>query len=387
MKPYVYAIIAVVLIVGGILASDLIPFKYKGSNEPLEKLQVLVDNGKVEQARSLALSLVKENPDNAQVYNFLGNIELLRNELKKAEEYYLNAVAIEPENADFYSNLGVLYSNDSQPQKAFEHFLLATEYAPNHAIALYNLGNLALASGQVEQAKIYFIKTITADALHSGAHYKLAAYYRSNNDDENALRAYQSAIQANPDNVDARIDLGNMLQQAGDLQSAQEQLSAAKKVSPNSPRLLYALATLFTEQENFALAIEQYQTAIELQDDIPSYYVDLAYAIVYLGQEGASQQAESWLQKAIALSPNDGRTNYLTAVFYDKHGFPEMAIPYYEKAVLSQYKALSAMLYAAESYLKTGDKAKADLLLEQLLNIPDISDNLRIKAQQLLESS
>ena len=90
-------------------------------------------------------------PDDAAVYNQLGNIYGTEKKMPEAEEALNKAAQLNPQMAPkAYFNMGANLVNGGQPEKAAEFFKKATDADPSYADAWYQYGSLLMMQGKVD---------------------------------------------------------------------------------------------------------------------------------------------------------------------------------------------------------------------------------------------
>lgn len=83
---------------------------------------------------------IKENPENADLYNIKGNEYLMNGEFQKAIEEFDKAIRINPNYAEPYNGKGVAYRNLGEYNKAIENYTKAIELYPSFFEAYNNRG-------------------------------------------------------------------------------------------------------------------------------------------------------------------------------------------------------------------------------------------------------
>jgi hypothetical protein len=96
--------------------------------------------------------LAAERPNDASVFNDLGNLWLLVPRLDEAEAAYRKAVELDPEKASAHYNLGLLLQQRGELREAMKHYRRAVEIEPEHAWAHYQIGTLQERGGQESRA-------------------------------------------------------------------------------------------------------------------------------------------------------------------------------------------------------------------------------------------
>ncbi len=151
------------------------------------------------------------DPDNAEAYLRLGNVQRARGDAPGAIASFQEAIERDG-GAQAYNNLGVVYQEQGQLDRAADLFARAAALEPDGDY-FSNLGSVRLAQGREGEAK----------------------------------RHYERAIAANPDSAEAHHNLGVLLQGQGQLALAAEHFEHAVRLRPRDPRVRRALLELRAE--------------------------------------------------------------------------------------------------------------------------------------------
>lgn len=96
--------------------------------------------------------LAAERPNDAAVYNDLGNLLLLVPRPEEAEAAYRKALELDPNKASAHYNLGLLLQQRGEEREAMKHYEQTVKLEPRHAWAHYQMGTLHERGGQESRA-------------------------------------------------------------------------------------------------------------------------------------------------------------------------------------------------------------------------------------------
>ena len=96
--------------------------------------------------------LTAERPNDAAVYNDLGNLLLLVPRPEEAETAYRKALELDPNKASAHYNLGLLLQQRGEEREAMKHYEQTVKLEPRHAWAHYQMGTLHERGGQESRA-------------------------------------------------------------------------------------------------------------------------------------------------------------------------------------------------------------------------------------------
>jgi len=152
------------------------------NDENIKRLETIFNEGKIEEAKELAIELLKENENDARLYYVIGNAFLLQNDLEKAKENLTKSLSLNQNFTGVLILLGGLFYREGDFKKAAGYFARAAKLDPNNDKIFYNLGT---------------------------AHQAMEDY-------ENALNFYQKAMQINPKDVKSYYNSSLILLRKGD---------------------------------------------------------------------------------------------------------------------------------------------------------------------------
>jgi len=107
--------------------------------------------------------LVTERPDDAAVYNDLGNLLLLVPRPKEAEVAYRKAIELDPEKVSALYNLGLLLQKRGELREAMKLYQQAVKVEPRHAWAHYQMGAIYERWGQESRAIDSYAQSFALD--------------------------------------------------------------------------------------------------------------------------------------------------------------------------------------------------------------------------------
>jgi hypothetical protein len=107
--------------------------------------------------------LAEEQPDDAAVFNDLGNLLVLVPEPAEAEEAYRTAIALDPDKTTALYNLGLLLQQRGELREAMKHLRRVVELEPGHAWAHYQIGTIQERWGQDSRAVDSYARAFAVD--------------------------------------------------------------------------------------------------------------------------------------------------------------------------------------------------------------------------------
>jgi len=118
--------------------------------------------------------------------------------LQAALEKQQRLAAARPQDAAVFNDLGNLLVMAGQPSEAEAAYRHAVEIDPHRLSALYNLGLLQLQAGKSGEARQLFEKVLEIEPRHAWAHYQIGALQERKGDKSRAVREYAQAFRLDP---------------------------------------------------------------------------------------------------------------------------------------------------------------------------------------------
>lgn len=109
---------------------------------------ILVQKGKVEEAKAAVQEARKANPEDTSLILTEADLYLKMNDFETYSKLAKEALANDPNNADLVFNLGVISANAKNLEEAEKHYKKAIEINPNYFNAYINLAELRLRADE-----------------------------------------------------------------------------------------------------------------------------------------------------------------------------------------------------------------------------------------------
>jgi tetratricopeptide (TPR) repeat protein len=244
--------------------------------EALERAQRMLSNGRVKQAHALlsnivrmrprhadarnllsvvlhrmgqrdeALKSVREairlNPNNANYYCNLGEMERQARNLAAATEALNKAIAMAPDNVQAHNNMGIVHYDRRQFAKAVECYRKVVSLRPNHAEAYNNLGNALRAMGKANEAIVEYENAIERRENYAEAYNNMGVMLREMQKFDEAEMAFRRAVGCRPNYIEATNNLASLLLFHKRYDDALRLLGDLLKAHPKEPQTLVNVA-------------------------------------------------------------------------------------------------------------------------------------------------
>jgi TolB-like protein/DNA-binding winged helix-turn-helix (wHTH) protein/Tfp pilus assembly protein PilF len=216
--------------------------------------------------------------------------------MPKARAAAKKALEIEPELGEGHASLGlVLWLFDFDRDDAEAEFRRAFALSPGYASAHQWYAEMLAEQGRMSEARSEMAHAQTLDplSLAIATDIGLLAYYER--DYESAIRQYRSTLEMDPNFGQAYLALGLAYLRAGRLNEAVEVFEGANRLAQDIPPVLAALGYAYAVagKRDEALAELDRLRGISTQRFVPSYYI----AGIYLGL-GDHDHAFEWFDRA-----------------------------------------------------------------------------------------
>jgi len=206
---------------------------------------VLLEAGELESAGAhldRAIELLGRQEDAAYAHYLRAKVCTAQSEVRKAAAHLEQAVALRPDFPEAWSDLGQARKTLLDNAGALAAFERAVALAPDDAVAQLRLGSEYLSQGQAHQAVAHLEQAARLDANDQGTLYQLQRALRADGQEEQAAAIKQklAKLLRNKDESDQNavtgIELNNQgadLEKAGDLRGALQKYRAAIQLLPD----------------------------------------------------------------------------------------------------------------------------------------------------------
>ena len=249
------------------------------SQEQLNNLLEYYQNGRLDEAKKLAVSITNEFPKHQFGWKVLGAV--LGATGRKSEAVHANqtAVTLSPQDAEAHNNLGNTLQELGKLEEADASCRQAIVLKPDFAEAHYNLGITLKELGRLDEALVSYTQAIALKPNFAEAHSNLGTALKQLGRLDEALESYTQAIALKPDYAEAHSNLGTTLKQLGRLDEALESYTQAIALKPDFAEAHSNLGTTLEELGRLDEALESYTQAIALKPDYAEALVNLSIAI------------------------------------------------------------------------------------------------------------
>lgn len=211
------------------------------STDKIKQAFDLHKQGRLTEARDIYKEILKDEPDNAQVWNLLGVLYNKVGEYNDAEDCIKKALSIEPR---FYylENLARVYLDREDYIVAIRLYEDLVQHSPTYE----NYFNLAMAckgAHEWERAKFAYYKSLEINPNGYESYFNLAYLALNDNNPQEAIRCYKKALEINPEDWESLYFLSLAQMQVKDYENGlkafearlcrQSAILSEEKIYPN----------------------------------------------------------------------------------------------------------------------------------------------------------
>lgn len=205
--------------------------------QKIRMAQSYLNAGRINDALALLEETIEQEPDNAYLRNFRGQVLLFAGRYDEAVEALLGALRLDPHLSDARNNLGVVYDAMGNKNEAEQQYrlALADPAYPTPEKVYLNLGILYSSQGRDSEAIDELRRAVEIDTKFYQAHFELASALERVGELDEAVREYKVAEPGYRDDGRYFYRLGLTYFRLGLKEEAKESLSRAVALAPGSP--------------------------------------------------------------------------------------------------------------------------------------------------------
>ena len=253
-------------------------------NKPLitqniKKNYQLLDNRQYGLAEQNAFNLLKQDPNNHEIYNLIGDIHYKQNNFDKSLWYYFSSLDrnFDPKALNRLGTNIFLLNNNSVAEKVLTNLLA---HDPKYTAGYLSLGLVYEQSKNLEKAIECYKAAIKLDPNEIKAYLSLATLYKQDLKFEDAIKVYQQGLINNPSNHFILSNLGNLFYLQHKYEDAIVCHQRAIKVKPDSHIVHFNFANTLLNAGKYSEAIEMYKKTIELNPNFNRSKINLGSTLL-----------------------------------------------------------------------------------------------------------
>lgn len=337
--------------------------KQSGSSAALQQVEVLIQQGHLDEAKSKTLDVLKENPSSVEGYNLLGIIAGNQQDYSNAVAAFQKALQLAPRSVKTHNNLGNVYVAQKQLDLAEKEFRTALRMDVADRDANYNLGVLLMVKGAPTEAISHFERIRPPNVA---TRFNLIRAYFQTKRTAEALRLATELSAQGKDDVQVHFSLGVMLASEKQYKLAQLELEKADSLQPETFEILYNLGQDLLRGGEYSKAETMLSRALKLKPESPETMYLLAQTLT---DESRPLDALDLLLKAHKIAPENPDVIFLMAQVSMSQNYFEDAIPLLESGLQVAPRRSDLRAALGESYFMAGKIDKAIDEFKKLLEV------------------
>jgi tetratricopeptide (TPR) repeat protein len=337
--------------------------------------------GNFSAARDELRQALKEAPQNAVLWGYLGLADAKMNEMDSAINDFQKSLSLAPKNAETHFNLGLLYKRKGETNKALEMYRQGLALDANDPGANQIYASLLMVSERYQEAiaplqRLAKMKglgpsvqiVLTECYLKSGMrdlgvkevqdflessnapatdHFNLVKVLLENHEEDLAQKVLRHAVLVAPDSAETHAKLGVFFANKNQLEDAAQEMTRAVRLTPDSAEYSMELAAVLLLCQRYSSALDFLTSVKERFRKLPDYQYKVALA--YYGLN-LYPEAITKLDELAREHPEMDLVQYFLGNSYLAEGELSKPEPYYNRAIELNptnplyYKSLGTLL-------------------------------------------
>jgi tetratricopeptide (TPR) repeat protein len=330
---------------------------------PFADAEVLVREGKFEDAKTRIREELQQNPGSAQGYALLGLVYTAEKNYAEALSALQQGLKLNPKSTGIRNDLGNLYVAQGNMDLAEKEFREVVRLNPTDSDGNYNLGLVLLAKKQ-PTAAIVCLQRIRPQTIASQV--TLTRAFLEAGRTAEGLKTAKDLSAQNKDNVQVHFTLGVLLAAEKQMRAAQRELEQANVLQPQTFEILFNLGEVYLRESELAEAELILNRALKLKPDSPESLYLLAQ--VYTEQQ-KPVDALDLLVRGHKLAPENTDIIYSLARVSMSQNYYEDSIPLLESGLKLAPQRPDLRAALGESYFMAGRVEKAIEEFKQLIDL------------------
>ena len=295
----------------------------------LDLIISLFSNGKVQEVLNQIDPLIKDNPNDAVLFNIRGACYAKIGEPIMAIKQYDQAIGIDPNYSEAYNNRAITLQELGEHEKALENFFKAFSLKPEKIEIINEVIAILQDINNPKTTIDYYLKILESSPEIFVVNFNLGIAYQELNLKDDAINSYKKTLELESEFADAYLNLGLIFENSGEHNEALINFERAIEIEPENPNFLNNLAITLKGLGQIDESIKNFEKAIEIDPDYVATYFNLGVALRELNQ---TERAIFNFKKAIELNSNSGESYYHLGCLYFENKKHNRAISHFDKA-------------------------------------------------------
>jgi tetratricopeptide (TPR) repeat protein len=341
-----------------IRAADALPDNREAQ---IKATNVLLMNGRFDDAKARAESLLKKDPNDIDAMLLRANAMASLRDPAGAVAEIEEALKLDPASSAALVTMGSVRLRSGEAQQAEAAYRQAIAVAPADVNARVALANFFMATGRSAEAEATLKEVLAKEPKHLLANRLLGTLYVSSNRVAEAEQPLKVMAEAS-NTPAARFQLADYYINAGRTNDAVALLSALAKEPASAAEAELRWATLDYSQKRTA---EAHMRLDALLTRTPNYSAALVLKSHWLANENKLDEALARAKEAVAAEPQSAAAHFALAVAHDRRREIAEATKSYQEVLRLNPRAAVAQVLLSRLNLIKGDTASAQRFAEE----------------------
>ena len=204
--------------------------------------------------------------------------------------YYGQVLQVDSHYAEAHYKLAQSQMKMGSFASAFSEFARTVELDPQNWAAQLELAKLSLRGGKAQDAKDRALVILQGNSQNADAQIVLSSADAALGDSKKALREAQEATLMAPDQPIVFLNLGALQARTGDATGAEATLKKAKALDSTGVTAMMTLGSFYEQQRRWTQAVEEFQAAITRAPSNPMPRAALASVYMNQGQDALAEK-------------------------------------------------------------------------------------------------
>jgi putative PEP-CTERM system TPR-repeat lipoprotein len=313
-------------------------------------------------ALPLAQSGVSARPDNAELLDALGRVQIAVEDRQQALATFNKLASMQPRSPLPHLRIAGVHLAANNEASARQSLRRALQIAPRFLPAQQQLLALDMAARRPDDA-LTIARTIQRQRPNEAVGFVLEGDIRAaQRNFAAAAAAYRSALTKTGDRSEAAVKLHAMLRGANRMPEAQRFAADWQRDHPRDARFRLHLGDVALFTQDYATAETHYRAALAIAPDNAIVLNNVAWTMARQGKPGAVDYAE----RALRLAPAQAAIMDTLGYALSQAGQHERAIEVQRRAVAAQPQMHLYKLTLAHIYIQAGRRTEATRTLDEL---------------------
>jgi len=292
-------------------------------------------SAKKDSAKSLSpidsiTTLIKENPEDAMLYNERAKLYLEKKEYKNAKTDAGKAISLDSTVSNYYVTIADGYFFTNEPEKCEASLKKAIALEAHNKEALIKMSEFYMYLNRFEESITFANKVLEFDQNFSKAFFIKGMCYKDAGDTSHAILNFREALDKDPENYHACIMMAQLHFGLKD-KLAITYYNNALNLKPKSIEAYYGLAMFYQETGELNRALETYSTILGIDPNYKNAHYNVGY--IHFQYLKNYNQALKHFNDAVKCDASYYQAVYMRGLCYETLGDIQRAKGEYTRAL------------------------------------------------------